>query len=152
LTKIRLLGQSAVELSTSTVTVVVDPFLTDNPKAGAAPEELQPDVILLTHGHFDHLGDTVAIARRTGAPVLAVHELANHLAVQGLQTFDPNLGGTVHFEWGWVKLVPAWHSVAGPDGVAHIACGLLIGCAGTVVYHLGDTCLFSDLQLVGGDG
>ena len=68
------------------------------------------DVILLTHGHGDHLGDTVDIATRTGAVVVAIVELATEIARDGVDVRDPNLGGTVQFDWGWVKLVPAWHT------------------------------------------
>ena len=145
---IRFLGQSAVELQSGSSTVLVDPFLTGNPKAAATADEVSPDVILLTHGHADHLGDTVAIAKRTGAPVLAIVELAHELSGEGIEVFDPNLGGTVAFDWGWVKLVPAWHTAVSPSGTPHTPAGLLIHIGDRLVYHLGDTCLFSDLQLI----
>jgi len=146
---IRFLGQSCFELKTGDVTVVTDPFLTGNPKAAASADELEPDVILLTHGHADHLGDTVAIATRTGATVVAIVELANEIGEAGVENvLDPNLGGTVTFDWGWVKLVPAWHTAVTPSGTPHMPAGLLISVGGTLVYHLGDTCLFSDLQLI----
>jgi L-ascorbate metabolism protein UlaG (beta-lactamase superfamily) len=90
----------------------------------------------------------VEIAKRTGVPVLAIVELANEIADEGVETFDPNLGGTVTFDWGWVKLVPAWHTSTTPKGTVNTPAGLLISFADQVVYHLGDTCLFSDLQLV----
>src|SRR3712207_486318 len=109
--EIRFLGQSAVELAHGDARVLVDPFITGNPKATVSADALEPTHILLTHGHADHYGDTVEIAKRTGAPVLALVEIANELAEQGVETtFDPNLGGTVQFDWGWVKLVPALHS------------------------------------------
>jgi L-ascorbate metabolism protein UlaG (beta-lactamase superfamily) len=149
---IRFLGQSAVELKAGGSTVLVDPFLTGNPKAAVGPEEVEPDVILLTHGHADHLGDTVDIAKRTGAPVVAIVELAGELGGQGVDVYDPNLGGTVTFDWGWVKLVPAWHTAVSPSGTPHTPAGLLIHIGDHLVYHLGDTCLFSDLQLVGRRG
>jgi L-ascorbate metabolism protein UlaG (beta-lactamase superfamily) len=146
---IRALGHSAFELKADGATVVIDPFLTGNPKAAASPDELQPDVILLTHGHPDHLGDTVDIAKRTGATVVAIAELANELSGDGVEdVLDPNLGGTVKFDWGWVKLVPAWHTATTPKGTPHTPAGLLVNIGDTLVYHLGDTCLFSDLQLI----
>jgi L-ascorbate metabolism protein UlaG (beta-lactamase superfamily) len=145
---IRFLGHSAFELSDGDTRILVDPFLTGNPKAAVAADELQPSTILLTHGHADHFGDTVAIAKRSGAPVLAIVELANEIAEEGVETFDPNLGGTVTFDWGWVKLVPAWHTSTTPNGTVNTPAGLLISFGGKLVYHLGDTCLFSDLQLI----
>ena len=145
---IRFLGQSAVELTDGDTRVLVDPFLSDNPKAGAAPDELDPTHILLTHGHGDHLGDTVAIAKRTGAPVLAIVELAREIAAEGIEVFDPNFGGTITFDWGWVKLVPAWHTSTTPKGTVAIPCGLVIHIGDKTVYHLGDTALFSDMQLI----
>ena len=145
---IRFLGQACFELRADGTTVLVDPFLTGNPKAAAEPGELEPDVILLTHGHHDHLGDTVDIAKRTGAPVLAILELANEIGGQGIEVFDPNLGGTVRFDWGWVKLVPAVHTAVTPSGTPHGPAGLLVHIGDRLVYHLGDTALFSDMKLV----
>jgi L-ascorbate metabolism protein UlaG (beta-lactamase superfamily) len=146
---IRFLGQSAVELADGDHRILVDPFLTGNPKATVSADELEPTHILLTHGHADHYGDTVEIAKRTGAPVLALVEIANELAELGVPTVhDPNLGGTINFDWGWVKLVPAWHSSTTPNGTVSPAAGLLIMVGETLVYHLGDTALFSDLKLI----
>jgi L-ascorbate metabolism protein UlaG (beta-lactamase superfamily) len=146
---IRWLGHACFELRSGGTTLLVDPFLSQNPKAAAQPDELEPDVILLTHGHFDHHLDTVAIAKRTGAKVLAITELANNeLAGEGLEVFDPNIGGTVKFDWGWVKLTPAWHTAVSPNGTPHMPAGLLIHIGDRTLYHLGDTALFSDLQLI----
>jgi L-ascorbate metabolism protein UlaG (beta-lactamase superfamily) len=145
---IRFLGQSAVELIDGEHRILVDPFLTGNPKATVSADELEPTHILLTHGHADHYGDTVEIAKRTGAPVLAIVEIANELADLGLETFDPNLGGTVAFDWGWVKLVPAWHTSTTPNGTVCTPAGLLIHIGDKLIYHLGDTALFSDLKLI----
>jgi L-ascorbate metabolism protein UlaG (beta-lactamase superfamily) len=147
---IRFLGQSCFELTAGDTRVLVDPFLTGNPKAAASADELEPTHILLTHGHADHLGDTVDIAKRTGAQVIAIVELANEIGNAGVENVaDPNLGGTVEFEGGWVRLVPAWHTAVTPDGTPHTPAGLVINLDGQTVYHLGDTCLFSDLALPG---
>jgi L-ascorbate metabolism protein UlaG (beta-lactamase superfamily) len=148
---IRFLGHACFSLEHAGMTVLVDPFLTGNPKAAVSAEEVQADAILLTHGHSDHLGDTVAIAQRTGAPIVAIVELANELQGElgdDHEVHDPNLGGTVVFPWGSVRLVPAWHTAVTPSGTPHTPAGLVIEIGGKRVYHLGDTCLFSDLQLV----
>jgi L-ascorbate metabolism protein UlaG (beta-lactamase superfamily) len=145
---IRFLGHACFELSDGDTSVLIDPFLTGNPKAAASADDLSPTTILLTHGHADHLGDTVAIAKRAGAPVVAIVELANEIGGEGVEAFDPNIGGTVEFDWGWVRLEPAWHTAVTPSGTPHTPAGLVVNFGGQTVYHLGDTGLFSDLQLV----
>src|ERR1700729_2579720 len=146
---VRFLGHACFELSDGDTTLLIDPFLTGNPKATISADDAAATTILLTHGHGDHLGDTVAIAKRTGAPVVAIVELAGELGEEGVDVRDPNLGGTVEFDWGWVKLVPAWHTSTTPKGTVNTPAGLVINFKDTIVYHLGDTCLFSDLKLVG---
>lgn len=146
---IRFLGHAAFELRDGDATVLVDPFLTGNPKAACSADELDATTILITHGHVDHLGDAVAIAKRTGATIAAITELADELGGEGVDVVDANLGGTASFDWGWARRVPAWHTAVSPKGTPHTPSGLVISIGGTVVYHLGDTCLFSDLQLPG---
>ncbi|MGH2716157.1 MAG: metal-dependent hydrolase [Thermoleophilaceae bacterium] len=150
---IRFLGHACFELMDGDVRVLIDPFLTGNPKAAAGHEELEPTHILVTHGHADHLGDVEHIAKRTGALVVAIPEITNELSEAGVENVaDPNIGGTVKFDWGWVKLVPAWHTSTTPKGSPGTAAGLLIGIGGKTVYHLGDTALFSDMKLIAGGG
>src|SRR3954454_12145529 len=146
---IRWLGHSAFHLSGGGADVLIDPFLTGNPKAAASADEVTADVILLTHGHGDHLGDTVDIAKRTGAKVLAIVELAAEIEGDGVEdVVNPNIGGTVQFDWGWVKMTPAWHTAVSPSGTPHTPAGLLIHYGDHLIYHLGDTALFSDMKLV----
>ncbi|HEX3831148.1 MAG TPA: metal-dependent hydrolase [Solirubrobacteraceae bacterium] len=146
---VRFLGHACFTLTDGDTTVLIDPFLTGNPSAAVSADEVQATTLLLTHGHADHVGDTVAIAKRTGAPVVAITELAGELGEEGLEVNDCNLGGTATFDWGWAKLVPAWHTSTTPKGTVNTPAGLLINFKDTIVYHLGDTALFSDLQLVG---
>jgi len=144
---IRFLGHAAFALEHDGTTVLVDPFLTGNPKAAATADEVAADAILLTHGHGDHFGDTIAIAKRTGATVVAITEIAGEIAEEGIETVDTNLGGTAEFGWGSVRLVPALHTSTTPKGTVTVPAGLVIEIGGKRVYHLGDTALFSDLAL-----
>jgi L-ascorbate metabolism protein UlaG (beta-lactamase superfamily) len=146
---IRFLGHAAVELTDGDTRVLVDPFISGNPKAAVQASELEPTHIFLTHGHQDHYGDVIDIAKRTGALVVAITELAGEIGEQGVENVrDPNLGGTVEFDGGWVRVVPAWHTSTTPNGQVNTPAGLVINFGGKTVYHVGDTCLFSDLQLL----
>jgi len=147
-TDIRFLGHACFELTEGDVNVLIDPFLSGNPKAAVAADDVDPTHIFLTHGHADHIGDTVDIARRTGCEVVAIIELAQEIMGAHDKTKDPNLGGTVEYDWGWVKLVPAWHTSTTPSGTVNTPAGLVVEIGGKTIYHLGDTALFSDLQLI----
>jgi L-ascorbate metabolism protein UlaG (beta-lactamase superfamily) len=151
--EVRYLGHASFEIVDGDARILIDPFLApDNPAAVVAADEIDPTHILLSHGHGDHLGHTIEVAKRTGARCVAIVELARWLSEQGVEDVaDPNLGGTVELEWGWVKLVPAFHTNTLPDGRAiGISAGLVIGVGPTTVYHLGDTALFGDLGLIAG--
>jgi L-ascorbate metabolism protein UlaG (beta-lactamase superfamily) len=160
--EIKFHGQSCFELSDGQATLLIDPFLKpNNPVAVHTGEEVEPTHIALTHGHADHVADAVPVAKRTGAHCVAIVELADWLGGQGVeQVSDPNLGGTVSFDWGSIKLVPAWHTSTIPGseerpfsaehGVAiGTASGLVIEIGGKTIYHAGDTCLFGDMKLIG---
>ncbi len=160
--EIRFHGQSCFELSDGAgATLLVDPFLKpNNPAAVATADEVEPTHIALSHGHADHVADAVPVAKRTGAHCVAIVELANWLEGQGIEAVsDPNLGGTVEFDWGSIKLVPAWHtntipgSEEAPFSAEHgtpigTAAGLVIKIGGKTIYHTGDTCLFGDMKLI----
>jgi L-ascorbate metabolism protein UlaG (beta-lactamase superfamily) len=146
---IRFLGHAAFELTEGDTRILIDPFLTGNPKAAVNADEVDPTHIFLTHGHADHIGDTVDIAKRTGAQVVAIVEIANELQEDGVENVsDPNIGGTVEFGNVSVRLTPAWHTSTTPKGTVNTPAGLVITVGDKTVYHLGDTALFSDLALV----
>jgi L-ascorbate metabolism protein UlaG (beta-lactamase superfamily) len=144
---IRFLGHAAFALEHAGTTVLVDPFLTGNPKGAASADEVSADAILLSHGHGDHYGDTVAIAKRTGATVVAITEIAGEIGEEGIEVVDANLGGTAEFDWGSVRLPPAWHTSTTPKGTVSTPAGLVIEFGDKRIYHLGDTALFGDLAL-----
>jgi L-ascorbate metabolism protein UlaG (beta-lactamase superfamily) len=147
---IRFLGHACFELTDGDTRVLMDPFLTGNPKAAVAASDVDPTHIFLTHGHSDHYGDIVDIAKRTSAQVVALTEIAGELGEAGVENLsDPNLGGTAEFDDVWVRLVPACHTSTTPNGTVSVPAGMVVGLAGKIVYHLGDTALFSDLRLVG---
>ncbi len=148
---IHFIGHATFELSDGSSRVLIDPFLApNNPAATLSADDVDPTHILITHGHADHVADAVAVATRTGAHCVALVELASWLGEQGVENVsNPNLGGTVEFDWGWVKLVQAFHTGTLPNGtVVGGQAGLVINIGGTTVYHLGDTCLFGDLRLI----
>jgi L-ascorbate metabolism protein UlaG (beta-lactamase superfamily) len=160
--EIKFHGQSCFELSDGEVTLLVDPFLKpNNPAAVTTGEEVEPTHLAVTHGHADHIADAVGVATRTGAECVAIVEVANWLEEQGVEkVHDPNLGGTVSFDWGSIKLVPAWHTSTIPGSeeapfspvpgiVTGTPAGFVISIGGKTIYHAGDTCLFGDMKLIG---
>jgi len=141
---ITYLGHSAVRIK-GTKTVFIDPFLSGNPKAALAPEKITAaDVVVVTHDHSDHLGDAFAIAKRTGAVLVAMHETAVEAGSLGITSEGMNIGGTVEVRGVKVHMVPALHS-AGKGNAA----GVVVEIDGKKIYHAGDTGLTYDLKLVG---
>jgi L-ascorbate metabolism protein UlaG (beta-lactamase superfamily) len=139
--KITYLGHAGF-LVESEVAVVVDPFLTGNPRAGLKPEQIQKaDVVLVTHSHPDHVGDSAAIAKRTGAALVSVPELSAADEIEGV---GMNFGGTVQVRGLPVTMVKAEHSCNVGD-----AAGFVWAQGGRTLYHMGDTSLFSDIKLIG---
>jgi L-ascorbate metabolism protein UlaG (beta-lactamase superfamily) len=151
----RWLGHACLWFESDGKTVLIDPFLTGNPKAVAKPDELKPDFILVSHGHGDHVGDTVAIAKRTGATCIANYEIAGWLGKQGVKNaHGMQHGGGFQFPFGRVKLTLAFHGSQLPDGSdGGNPCGFLLSFKdGKKVYDAADTGLFSDMQLIGEEG
>lgn len=151
--KITYLGHSAFQLHADDKTILVDPFISGNPSATVNADDLVADTIILTHAHNDHVGDTVAIARRTGAAVIATFELGEWLLQQGVENAIPaNHGGTVSFDGGSTKFTPAWHTSSyqtdGDFVAPGIPAGHIVRFGGKTTYFAGDTCLFLDMQLI----
>ncbi len=148
--KITFLGHSAFYMEGEKGKLVIDPFLTGNPVAQIKPEDLKVDFVLLTHGHGDHIGDAVDIAKANNATIIAPFELANYCADQGANVHPMHIGGARQFPFGKVKLTIAHHGSAAPDGTyTGNPCGFLITMDGKTFYHSGDTGLFYDMKLIG---
>ncbi len=147
-------GHAALGLDISGTNILVDPFLSENPAADADPAELSADFILVSHGHSDRVGDTVAIAKRTGATVIANFELATWFSAQGLETVHPqHLGGGFAHPFGYLKLTLALHGSGMPDGsCGGNPCGFLLDAEGKTLYLACDTGLFGDMSLIGAEG
>ncbi|MCU9595279.1 metal-dependent hydrolase [Caldibacillus thermolactis] len=152
--KITYHGHSIVKIETNGKTILIDPFITGNPLTDLSVETESPDYILLTHGHNDHVGDTVELAKKKDALVVAMVELADYLSWQGVKTHGMNIGGSFEFPFGKVKFTQAFHStglVTGEQNIIYLGmpAGLLLEIEGKTIYHAGDTALFSDMKLLG---
>lgn len=150
------LGHSAFSFDIDGHPVLVDPFLTGNPLAAARPDELEVEMILLSHAHGDHLGDTVEIARRTGAPVVTNYEVGNWLMEHGVkECAQMNLGGSFFADFMDIKATIAFHSSSFPDGTyGGNPMGFLLSApqSGIKIYYASDTALFSDMRMYGEEG
>jgi L-ascorbate metabolism protein UlaG (beta-lactamase superfamily) len=151
--KLQFLGHSAFYLEGDGIKALIDPFLSGNPCASEGPDA-RPDLnyIFVSHAHGDHLGDTAAIAERTGATVIATNEMAIWLGGKGLKTEGMHIGGRTRFPFGRVKLTPAFHGSSVFDGgkmiYSDIPCGFLIEVDDKKIYHAGDTGLTVEMTLL----
>jgi L-ascorbate metabolism protein UlaG (beta-lactamase superfamily) len=147
-------GHSCLGIVVDDTHLLIDPFLADNPMAEASPDDVPADYILISHGHGDHVGDAVAIAKRTGATTISNFEIQGWLAAQGVESSHPlHIGGGYDFPFGRVKLTIAHHGSGLPDGsYGGAPAGFLLTLAGKKIYHACDTGLFYDMKLIGEEG
>ncbi|MHA1713259.1 MAG: metal-dependent hydrolase [Candidatus Ranarchaeia archaeon] len=152
---IKYLGHSSFLMSTKEHRLIFDPFITGNPHAPVSLDDLNVDYILVSHGHADHLGDTVKLAQMNNATVISTFELAEYLSTKGVKTHGQHIGGAFIHPFGKVKLTIAVHGNAVPDAdgsllaVGGPPCGFLVTAEGKTLYHPGDTGLFYDMKLIG---
>lgn len=151
--KLTYWGHSGFLLETGTHRLVFDPFLTGNPKAAQKAEKVKCDFVLLSHGHNDHFGDCLAIAKRNNAMIVANYEIASYCQSQGAKAHALHLGGAWTFPFGKVKLTIAHHgsSLQTDAGLLYMGnpAGIIVDTGQKVLYHAGDTALFMDMQLIG---
>ncbi len=151
--KLTWYGHGTVGLDVGGQRLIVDPYLTENPSAAITPDKVQADYVLLSHGHFDHVGDAIAVAKRTGATLITNFELANWAEKQGVKTHAQHIGGGFQYPFGYLKLTQALHGSGLPDGTyGGNPCGFLLTADGKKVYLACDTGLFGDMKLIGEEG
>jgi L-ascorbate metabolism protein UlaG (beta-lactamase superfamily) len=153
-TKFTFYGHAAIGIETRGYHVLVDPFLSGNAKASISADVVPADFILVTHGHGDHLGDAIAIAKRTGALLISVAEIANWAKTKGVKSHGQHIGGGFHHPFGYLKLTNALHGSALPDGSngGNPVGFLLTTNDNQKIYLAGDTGLFGDMKLIGDEG
>jgi L-ascorbate metabolism protein UlaG (beta-lactamase superfamily) len=154
-TTITWIGHATFSITTGNHILLVDPFFKRNPTTQISENDVQADYILITHGHGDHLGDAISIAKRTGAVIISNAEICDWLEPKGVKVHGQHLGGGFHYPFGYLKLTFALHGSALPDG----SCGgnpagflLTLKENGKKIYLAGDTGLFGDMQLIGEEG
>ena len=153
-TTVTFLGHGSFSIKTAGKTVVIDPFFTGNPQAAVTADEVTPDVLIISHGHGDHVGDAIEIAKRTGCLVISNFEIVTWLQEKGVSNVHPlHIGGGRDFDFGRVKLTIAHHGSSLPDGSnGGSPAGILLKTADGTIYHACDTALFYDMKLIGEEG
>ena len=144
--QIKYLGHSAFEIKSKDHKILIDPFLLMCPNY----KPINITDIFVTHGHADHLGSAIEISQKTNANITAIFELANYCSSKGANTIGINLGGWMNYKWGKVATVPAYHSSSSPEGIyTGCPCGFIFEIENKKIYHAGDTCLNSEMKLIG---
>ena len=148
--KVTYLGHSCFQLDDGNYKLIIDPFITGNPQAPVTAADIDVNYIVLTHGHGDHLGDAIDIAKRCDATIITTNELANYVASQGAKAHNMHIGGGYNFPFGRIKFTIAHHGSAGPNNeYLGNPAGVVITMGGKKVYHAGDTGIFLDMKLIG---
>ena len=148
--KVTYYGHSVFLLDDGKTKIIIDPFIEGNPMAPVKEKDITVDYVIVTHGHGDHLGDAVSIAKRNNATIVAVNELANYVANQGAKAHNMHIGGGYNFPFGRIKFTIAHHGSSSGEGIyTGEPSGVLVTIAGKTIYHAGDTGLFSDMKLIG---
>jgi L-ascorbate metabolism protein UlaG (beta-lactamase superfamily) len=148
--RITYYGHAAFQIEGGKTKILIDPFLNDNPLSPVKAKDVQAEYIVLSHGHGDHLGDTLEIAQKNNSMIIAVNELANYCAGKGARAHNMHIGGSYAFPFGRVKFTIAHHGSVTPDGVyAGNPAGIVLTLEGKNIYHAGDTALFYDMKLIG---
>ena len=149
--KLRYFSHSSYQIVTAAgQSILIDPFLDDNPTSPVKSAEVDADFIVLTHAHGDHLGDGFSIAKRCGSTFICVNELANYCSEKGFTAHNMHIGGSFAFEFGRLKFTIAHHGSMTPEGTyGGEPAGVLLMIEGKTIYHTGDTGLFYDMKLIG---
>jgi len=152
--KVRYHGHSCVEIMGEKASIIIDPFINDNPHTKLKAGDINVEYIYITHGHGDHLGDAVEIAMNNNATVIAPYELAMYLSWQGVKTHPLHIGGSFQFDFGRIKAIQAIHGSSAINALTKsivylgMPSGVLLEMGGKKLYHAGDTGLYSDMKLL----